>query len=412
MSERYHSQKLISFNRVGNVSRTRAARLACVLVCLLGLAWPCLVSAADPKPVASKSPAAKVSATNPIDDRYRQVEKMSELERDRLQRNIADFRQLTPEQQTHYRELHQKLEEDKAGGGKLSNLLSEYTAWLTTLTPSQRDELSQELEPAKKVVLVTRFKREQDARYESSPAETPTAPADDSRPFPKRGMSPGPSFAPPELSAVMKVIANDAGVERDKSKNEPLHSYYREVLQTSIRQAPGGPREWPDPKLMQKIELAIERSEQRDLLRRNPDFKRQTLIQLIVFGMSNQVFQEARAKLPTPADLLEVFKSLDQPDREKLNRLPKPMQDFELERRYFADRKDDPRRGVREMQEQIDRLLNELGVARPQRPPGGGGFGSGPFARDRMPDGPDGGRPNDRPRNGNGPDKPRRPGNE
>ena len=164
---------MFSFNRVGNVSRPQAARLACVLAYSLGLVWPCWASAADPSPVVGKPPAAKVSATNPLDDRYRQVEKLSELERDRLQRNIVEFRQLSPDQQAHYRDLHQKLEADKTSGGKLSNLLSEYTAWLTTLTPSQRDELSQELDPARKVAIVTRFKREQDARYEAAPTETP-----------------------------------------------------------------------------------------------------------------------------------------------------------------------------------------------------------------------------------------------
>ena len=65
---------MFSFNRVGNVSRPQAARLACVLAYSLGLVWPCWASAADPSPVVGKPPAAKVSATNPLDDRYRQVD--------------------------------------------------------------------------------------------------------------------------------------------------------------------------------------------------------------------------------------------------------------------------------------------------------------------------------------------------
>ena len=405
---RHPAQKCLTFDRV---ARPRAARLACVLVCSLGLVWPCLASAADPSPVASKPPAAKVSATNPLDDRYRQVEKMSELERDRLQRNIADFRQLTPEQQTHYRDLHQKLEADKAGGGKLSNLLSEYTAWLTTLTPSQRDELSQELEPAKKVVLVTRFKREQDARYEAAPTETPAGPVGDSRPLFPRGLPPGTYLLPPELSAVMKVIASEVGLERDKSGDEWLLNYYLEVLRTSIQQrTPGGAAEWPSRDLMPKLESAIERRELKDRLQRSPDMKRQTMIHLIFSGIIHKALEEMKAQSPTPVDLQQAFDALDQREQERLTLLSKFERNRILEDKFFAGRKDDPRPRARGLREQLDRMLVTLGVPPLQRPPGGDGPRPGQFPRGRMPDRPDGGRPFDRPRNG--PDNPRRPGNE
>ncbi len=401
-----------------------------LLVSALMSAWPGSVSAADPKPTVPRPLVTQVPATNPLDDRYRQIEKMPEQERDRLQRNIAEFRQLTPEQQAHYRDLHQKLAENNAGGGQLATLLSEYTTWLTTLTPSQRDELSNEPDPAKKVALVNRLKKEQDARLESSPSGIPDAPSGDARPFPKRGMFPGPFLSTTELSAVMKVIAAEARMERDTANNESLLDFYREVLRTSTRQVAGGPREWPERELMTKIEAAIDRSEQREVLRRKPENKRQTVIHLILFGIMNQAFQEVKAQRPSPSDLLQLMGTLDQVDRERLTLLPQHMQDFELERRYFIGRKDDPRPRMREMHEQINRLCNELGV----RPPGGdgprpgpggfgpGGFGPGSFPpRDGMPVGRDGGRDgggrdgggkdgNGRPpRNGGVPDKPRRP---
>ena len=389
------------------------------LVAALMLVCPQSVSAADPTPRVTQIPA-----TNPLDDRYRQIEKMPEQERDRLQRNIAEFQQLTPEQQAHYRDLHQKLAENKAGGGQLATLLSEYTTWLTTLTPSQRDELSNEPDPAKKVTLVNRFKREQDARQESAPSGTPDGHSGDARPFPKRGMFPGPFLSSAELSAVMKVIAADVRMERDKANNESILDFYREVLKTSTRQA-GGPREWPERELMSKIEAAIKLTEQREVLRHNSENKRHTVIHLILAGIMNQAFQEVKSQRPSSADLLQLMGTLDQRDRERLTLLPQHMQDFELERRYFVGRKDDPRPRMHEMREQINRLFHELGV----RPPGGdgprqgpggfgpGGFGSGPFPpRDGMPDGRDGGRDgggkdgNGRPpRNGGGPDKPRRP---
>ena len=423
MPERCHSLMDCSFNRVGNaprvarrntsdsrstrgalptrlndrtgqdnVARLRAAQLASVLVYSLGLVWPCWASAADPSPVASKPPAAKVSATNPLDDRYRQVEKMSVLERDRLQRNIADFRQLTPEQQTHYRDLHQTLEADKASGGKLANLLSEYTAWLTTLTPSQRDEVSQELDPARKVAIVTRFKREQDARYEAAPTETPAGPVgDSSRPLFPRGLPPGTYLLPPELSAVMKVIASEVGLERDKSGDEWLLNYYLEVLRTSIQASLSGAREWPDPRLQQKLESAIDRRELKDRLQRNPDMKRQTMIHLIFGGIIHKALEEMKGQSPTPVDLQQAFDALDQREQERLTLLSKFEHNRILVEKYFVGRKDDPRPRLRGLREQLDRMLINLGVPPLQRPPGG--------------------RPFDRPPR-NGPDNPRRPGNE
>ncbi len=402
---RHPAQKGLTFDRV---ARPRVSRLACLLVCSFGLVWPCLSFAADPSPVANKPPAAKVSATNPIDDRYRQVEKMSELERDRLQRNIAEFRQLSPDQQAHYRDLHQKLEADKASGGKLSNLLSEYTAWLTTLTPSQRDELNQELDPARKVAIVTRFKREQDARYEAVPTETPAGPVGDSRPFFPRGLPPGTYLLPPELSAVMKVIASEVGLERDKSGDEWLLNYYLEVLRTSIQASLDGAREWPDQRLQQKIESAIERRELKDRLQRNPDMKRQTIIHLIFGGLIHKALEETKAQKPTEGDLQQAFNSLDQREQARLTLLSVFERNGILVDKIFAGRKDDPRLRSRGLREQLDRMLINLGVPPLQRPPDGPRPGQ--FQRDWMPDRPDGGRPFDRPRNG--PDNPRRPGNE
>ena len=116
------------------------------VVFALCLSWSASGWAADPKPSG---------------DGFRQVEQMSDLERGRLQRNLAEFKQLTPEQQAPYRDLYLKLEENKTTGGSLSSLLQEYSAWLTTLTPSQRDDLNKETEPVKKLALVRQFKSDQ-----------------------------------------------------------------------------------------------------------------------------------------------------------------------------------------------------------------------------------------------------------
>ena len=366
----------------------------------LYLSWSVSGWAADPKPVS---------------DGFQQVEKMSDLERGRVQRNLAEFRKLTAEQQAHYRDLHAKLEENKSTGGSLSSLLQEYSAWLTTLTPSQRDDLNKETNPAKKLALVRRFKEEQEYRPEPTPHDLHEEPIADMRRM-RQGWMPfaGPPLSRSELAAVMQVIAKDAGRDREKPGDESVMKHYRELLKTSIESAPSGPRDWPSPDLQQKIEQAIERPDLRRQLNFRPEMKREMLVRLLLGSVMNLAFDELRSSLPNDADLQKVLESLEREQREEITRLPREEGNRRLVMIYFKNKGDDAPKRLNEFQRQMQQLFELLGV--PQRPPGppGGdgprpGFGPGPGGpRDGMPEGPEGGRPGDRPRKGNGQDRPRR----
>lgn len=365
---------------------------------VLGI-WAVSAQGADPKPLS---------------DGFRQVEKMSQLERDRLQRNLAEFQKLTAEQQAHYRDLHQKLEENKSTGGSLSSLLQEYSAWLTTLTPSQRDDLNKESDPAKKLALVRRFKEQQEYRPEPTPPGPHDEPMVELRNMRRFLPFVGPLLSRSELAAVMQVIAKDAGLDREKPDNESAIKQYRELLKTSIENAPDGPRNWPSSGLQQKIEQAIERQDLRRLLNSRPEMKREMLVRLLLGSVMSLAFDEMRSSLPNESDLQKVLESLERDERDEITRLPRDEANKRLAMIYFKNKGDDTPRKLDEFQRQMRQLFEWLGIPqRPPLPPGGDGprprFGPGSFGPgDGRPEGPDGGRPGDR-RNQNGDqDRPRR----
>lgn len=84
------------------------------------------------------------------------------IERDRLNRNIAEFRKLSDAEKEHFRKLHRELKADAASGGNLATLLQTYSVWVQTLTPTQRDELQKESNLSHRFALVRKFKEEQE----------------------------------------------------------------------------------------------------------------------------------------------------------------------------------------------------------------------------------------------------------
>lgn len=348
-----------------------------------------------------------------LDGRFHEVEKMSQLERDRLQRNLAEFKKLTPEQQAHYRDLHQKLEENKSTGGPLSSLLQEYSAWLTTLTPSQRDDLNKETDPAKKLALVRQFKDAQVYRPEASPAETHETPVVDV-PMISRQMSRfGPPLKGSELAAVMNVIGKDLnGVDRKKPEGESPLKYYRELLKGSIENSPDGPHNWPSPDLQKKI---LEQAPGvKEHLKKRQEGGRVAVIRLIVGSLMNLAFEEFKPSIPGEQDRLDVFNKLGPEKQAEINRHHPDEGRRMLNRLYYTQRGDDSPLRMQEFRHQIDQVLIELGLPPIQQPPfGGDGIrnGAGPGGPRRPQDGrplfPEGGRPGEPPRGRNDQERPK-----
>ena len=360
------------------------------LVWAIVFVWPCIVQAADPKPLS---------------DGFRQVEQMSDLERGRLQRNVAEFKQLTPERQAHYRDLHLKLEEKKADGGSLSSLLQEYSAWLTTLTPSQRDDLNKEIDPAKKLALVRQFKDAQEHRSEASTEETHEAPVVNGPMLHKQMSRFGSPLKWTELAAVMNAISRDLnGEDRKKPEGEPLLKYYRELLRSSIDKSPEGPHNWPSADLQQKLEQ-VPGVKEHFKKRQSQEGGRVALIRLIVGSLMKLAIEEF--KPPSEQDRLDEFNKLNPEAQAEINKLRREDSRQKLNRLVYKQRGDDTSLQIREFRHQIDQLMIELGMPASQPPPFGGQdfrHGAGPggsrLPQEGKPNGPEGGRPRDQPPRG------------
>ena len=367
------------------------------LVWAIVFVWPCIVQAADPKPLS---------------DGFRQVEQMSDLERGRLQRNLAEFKQLTPERQAHYRDLHLKLEVKKSEGSSLSSLLQEYSAWLTTLTPSQRDDLNKEIDPAKKLALVRQFKDAQEHRSEASTEETHEAPVVNGPMLHKQMSRFGSPLKGTELAAVMNTISRDLyGEDRKKPEGEPPLKYYRELLRSSIEKSLEGPHNWPSADLQQKLEQ-VPGVKEHFKKRQGQEGGRVALIRLIVGSLMKLAIEEF--KPPNEQDRLDVFNKLSPEAQAEINKLRPDEIRWRLERQFYKQRGDNAPRQMHDFQQFIFQLVADLGLPPIQHPPFGGEGsrnGAGPGGPRRPSEGrhsfPEGGRPEEPPRGRNDPERPK-----
>lgn len=363
----------------------------------VGVSWPATGGAAD--------------ATT-LDERFRQVEKMSDLERKRLQRNLDEFKKLSPEQQAQYRDLHNKVEQST---NHLSSLLQEYSAWLTTLTPSQRDELNRATDNSQKLALIRQFKQAQEYRPETSSADVPEGPSADLPKVRQHMMGRGAILKGAELAAVMDAISTEVyGSVKKKPAGESTVKFYFDLLKKSIDLAPEGSqgsRSWPSTDLQKTLEKLPGLKEQ---LKGRPDGGRVALIRLIVGSLGNLAFEEFKPPMPNDQDRLDVFNKLPPETQAEINKLHPEDSRQRLNRMYFMQRNDKSPEKIQEVRSHIDQFLKELGMPPLQPPPfGGEGFrpGAGPGGprrpQDGRPFGPDGGRPGDPPRGRNEPDRPR-----
>lgn len=341
-----------------------------------------------------------------LEDRHQQVVKMSPVERDHLQRNIATFQQMTPEDQARYRQLNQELELDQKNGGHLSSLMQTYNAWLQTLTPAQREMLRNEKESTRKLALVQQFKEEQQRQVEALAIELPEV-------EPPRQSRFGPRpLTTEELQKIMKILLVDLPTEEQERLNKmPRPEQYRNILERSVYHA-DNPKNWPSPKLQEEI-LAALPFERRQVIKKDPRNQRDMLVAFLFFSLVHQASEEVR--WPKEQDLHQIEEQLDENLRLKVAKLKPEDRRMELTRRYFDQHPDKIYTNLPEIRGALNRLLNRTGVSVP-RP--GGDFpprfpgDRGPDRLDRGPDrGPDNrGSADTRggdPRNGNGAERPK-----
>ena len=90
---------------------------------------------------------------------------MSESDRQRLMRNLEAYRNMDPAEQDQLQAFHHQLAQDRQSpNGELSRVMDDYTSWLATIEPYQRDQLNQESDPGKRIALMRSIVEEQRER--------------------------------------------------------------------------------------------------------------------------------------------------------------------------------------------------------------------------------------------------------
>lgn len=356
------------------------------------------------------SPSLFAGATSvDLRQRGKEVESMTTVERERLQRNWQQFQSLPEDRKQHFRQLHDQLEADfKSGGNQLNHTMQTYAAWLQTLTPGQRADLRQAKTAREKLDLVRRFKSVQDQRSESQALNEPR-PGPDFEPHLWRKLrSIAQPLAQDELNKVMDALAeslppNERNSIDQLDPKKDRWQRYRRIIQSSAVQA-GGSQDWPDREQQAEMLAALAKSERAERLKaiKEEEQRRRRFVAVILCSFAADVLGELDAFQPKAEDRERLFEELDNTSREELMQLQPEQVPDALMRRYYRQRlQSSPEfqdfvKNQQQFKEFIGRFMNEAGMGGPPRPPGG---------RDGPP-------PGDRFRDRDRPPPPRRGGDE
>jgi len=346
-----------------------------------------------------------------LERRRKDIEKMTEVERDRIKRNFDDYRKLSSEKKADLKELHERVEKDE----ELHKTLQEYNEWLSKLSPGQRDDLRKESDPARRAKKVAEIREEQQ-RQERSGFSPGSGPRFGSGRMAWSKWIDSFGLASNDLKAVMSVWEQAAQNVLNPEQKQELQSLaglhrYVFVIRETIRFEPsrgGGPSSPPkfltDQKLIADMIAAISNAEKKSELQAlhdQPDRQRGRLMAGIAVG----IYKEIDSKKPSAAILEEFFKTLDGKKKDEIYRAPAD----QFERLVFkAYQEAHPQEFPPHPDQVLWSFLPRFGPG-PGGPGGSGNFGprgqGGPGGDQRR--GPGGGGPGNRP-DGNRPPEPPR----
>jgi hypothetical protein len=306
-------------------------------ILLLALVWTAAVSW-TPRVVAGVGSEELVA-------RGQEIENMTAIERDRLERNWALFQSLPDERKQHYRDLHQQVQQDRTTGGRLHDTLETYSAWLQTLSPGKRADLREATDPAKKLELVRKFKKEQDERQSHAledPAWDVSQMRGRFRPF-----GGGKVLESSELKAALQALAKELpankrpDVEFDSLRDK--WGGYQKIVATTAEQA-GGRSEWPSPAQQKVIESALKADEQIANYARmqNDDERRRMFGRMILNSLTAELHRDGEVFLPKESELPALFEHMSGEEREKIMQNRPREMNWQLMRKYFESKRNDP----------------------------------------------------------------------
>lgn len=102
-----------------------------------------------------------------------EISRMTDVERETLQRKFAQYQTLSEQQRSDLRELQLRLEADRGSGGRGLSTMYAYCDWLKTIDPWHQDELahvSNSQEKAKRVAEIVQERQQRELNREAQQA--------------------------------------------------------------------------------------------------------------------------------------------------------------------------------------------------------------------------------------------------
>jgi len=331
----------------------------------------------------AKSPTATDRAG--LAKRYEQIAAMPQADRDRVQRNWELFRQMTPERQAYFRDLHQQLTEQPES---LRTMLQTYAAWLPTLSPGDRDDLRQAGSAAQRLALVRELKDEQDANRESQVFDLNL----DLQRW-KQLVPPPPYLSQAELAAMMNLVEKrlppSERTRLDQETKLPLERFVK-IVQAAFNPLTG-PRIVDGQLGGQLVEL-VEDEAIRSQLEATPDDQlRGELSRLIIRSLFKLIAERQTEFLPSESQLEQVFVALPGNDRYELMQLPPHELTRKLLMKYWEQQSGDEIKRLVQTRDELGRFYWFSRGPRPgfrgDRKDDRGREGPGRFERSRSPEG-------------------------
>lgn len=293
---------------------------ACLIVAVASVvAMPYLLSGEDPV----------------LQQRRHAIAAMSSAERQRLERNLDEFLQMTEQQRDQYRQLHAELADDAANNhGRANEALQTYRDWLQTLSPSDRVELSAEQDSAGRVRKIREIiERRQNEELEFRAGEALSR------------LGPIPSLKPEDMKRVLAVIGE--AIEPEIKNPEELEGFEGLSRTLKMFELMGRQRQklvrLLDEERLKAIKDALSNDSDRRMLEylddnqpASPQLARIKLTVTLIKNLEVAARRELRREPVTPQKLQVAFDALPPSDQDELLELSASQFRSEL-RRQHAD---------------------------------------------------------------------------
>lgn len=301
--------------------------------------------------------------------RRESIEKMTAIERDRLERNYERFQKLSPEEQTALSELQESVELNSG----LKSTLNGYERWLETLTPWERLELRNAESLDQKIEVVKSINLERKRQQEEMEQEDQYYAALVKQNLPRQRSWGGARLPDEELFEMMAVLDKKYGSQVKLHRNSlPGKAAYNlqlmaVALKRNLEQRSGEARDQPLP--AKSMDQMIETISDPDVRKLYEELNPRDFARHMSFKLQVAWWNEARHHFPKRSELDEIAKTLGGRELEKFEERKKK----EPHQAYFhlllATRPATFKLDTKE----LDTVLDDLGIRKSSwRPPWGG----------------------------------------